>query len=105
MCVDQESFAGFFFYMSVCQLNYAIGKKEASRAMGDQNDGFVLQDIPAFADKELFAFRIKHRRCLIKDEDGRILDQSTGQGEPLFLTAREPNALIPYDGRKTLGEL
>mmetsp|Transcript_15261 Transcript_15261/g.41812 ORF Transcript_15261/g.41812 Transcript_15261/m.41812 type:complete len:223 (+) Transcript_15261:118-786(+) len=54
---------------------------------------------------EVFRFRIQRRRGLIQQEHAGIVEESTGNGHALLLSARKPDAALTHDCVVTLGEV
>ena len=52
-----------------------------------------------------FAFGVERRRGLVEDEDGRVLEQGAGDGEPLAFSAGEAKAFFADHRVVTLGEI
>jgi hypothetical protein len=50
---------------------------------------FTLEDVvDGFLDFG-FVLSVESRGCFIEDQDGRVLDEGSGNGDSLFLSARE----------------
>ena len=72
---------------AVIEYENAVGDAYGAEAVGDNERGSAFHERrQCFLDGSL-AFRVERARRLIEDEDGRILEKSPGDGDPLALAA------------------
>lgn len=73
--------------------------------MRDQQHGSRTQQLVAFGDETAFARGIEHGRGFVQDEYGRVLQQRSGKGDSLALTAGQPQALDAMAKGESLAEI
>ncbi len=62
--------------------------------MGDEDDGTLLEHGPAIVNEGELAVGVEHRGRFVEDQDGRILEEGAGEGDPLTLPAGQADALV-----------
>ncbi len=66
-----------------------IGAGHKREAVGDDDNRAATRDPAEMLLDDGLAFRVERAGCLIENQDGRVVDQGPGDGQPLALTARE----------------
>ena len=83
----------------------AIGVADCGETMGDHDDGLTLAEaIDALLDS-LFRDAVQRRGCLIKDQDRRILQEDTRDGNTLLLSAGEDDAAFSDKALVSVGHV
>ena len=73
---------------AVCYNEDLRGVSNRVQPMGDHDDGLVLRQCFDCLLQPILVLRIDVRRRLVKDDDGRVLENGTGDGDALLLAAR-----------------
>ena len=73
------------FGSALLNLHYPTGQSQASRAVGDEDDGSVREGMVTFLDERKPAFRIKHGGGLVEHQDWRIFEKGAREGDALAL--------------------
>src|SRR5437773_3198556 len=82
-----------------------IGLRGRLEVVGDEQAGFPGHEAPERFPNPGLAFDIEARRRLVQDQDRRVADDGPGQGDPLFLPAREGTATLGDHGGVAVVEL
>ena len=73
-----------------------VGIHDTLDAMGDDEGRAVVHKLHQRIVDLSFGLGINRRRGVVQDQDARVLEQSPGNGDTLFLTAGESHALFAY---------
>ena len=74
---------------AVCYNEDLRGVSNRVQPMGDHDDGLVLRQCFDCLLQPILVLRIDVRRRLVKDDDGRVLKNGTGDGDALLFAARK----------------
>src|SRR5438067_8553178 len=83
----------------------AIGAANGRKSVSNEKHGSALADPPHVVLDDAFALVIERARCLIEDQNSRIHDQGTGDGNPLPLPAGQAAAALADDRAIAFGQL
>ena len=85
--------------------NDDIGIFDSGQTVSDDDGGFVVHKFVQSILHQIFRNGIKCAGGFIKDKDGGIFQNGTGDGKALFLTAGQTGAVLADDGIIAVGEL
>ncbi len=76
----------FFGDAAVLDDKDLVGVPDRGQTVGDGDDGFATGELGDGRLDQVLVLRIDAGRGLVEDDDGRILKDSPGDGNPLFFT-------------------
>ena len=79
---------------AVCDDEDLRGVPNGVQPMGDHDDGLVLRQCFDCLLQPILVLRIDVRCRLVKDDDGRVLENGTGDGDALLFAARKVCATL-----------
>ena len=80
-----------------------VGVDDAGKTVRDPQGGAACYEPVQGLDNNRLVFRVNTGQGLVKDEDGRILEQGTGDGDALFLSSGESHGPLAYDSVVPVG--
>ena len=92
----QQLFTGTLFHDVLCIYHRnAVGVADRGEAVGNHHDGFPLAETVDASLDPLLGDTVQRRSRFIQNQDRRILQKHTRDGDALFLTAGEHDAAFP----------
>src|SRR5574344_2016419 len=82
--------------LAVVHYQYEVGVPDGRETMGYGKCGAVCHQVVDGVLDKFLGNRVKRARSLVKDENGRIAQQCTGNGYALTLAAGEGKALLAH---------
>src|SRR5690625_684107 len=94
-----------FHDAAAVQHQNSFGILDGGQAVGDGQGGTARADLIEGAENRVLGARIERRSGFVENQDGRVFQQYTGDGDALFFTAGELQTALAHHGVETLRQL